>query len=294
MSLELQVQLPNLQNRAVYIYFKYLWNRNHRYQYNTAQIVTGDGGSGKTYFAILSAWVVNSKRFNENFYVNSAKEFITAVDDSRSGDTIVWDEVGVSLSSRKWHSLSNILTSETLQTYRKNKLTVFFVVPDMSFIDIQARKLMTNYVEMKRYGTNEAIAWIYKINIDRKKGEIYFPAYRMVMDGILMKMPRMVIPGRVMKRVPLEIWKAIHEKETTFKNKIRKQNLKVVSMIEEREGGGDKTIFDYINEIKLNRETYTNDKGELDWKLIKIDKEISRDKAQEIVTFLKKNRENNS
>ena len=196
----------------------------------------------------------------------------------------------MSLSSRKWHSLSNILTSETLQTYRKNKLTVFFVVPDMSFIDVQARKLMTNYVELKRYDTTQATAWIYKLNMDRKQGDVYFAAYRMVLDGILTKMPRMVIPGRVMKKVPLEIWKAIHEKELTFKDKIRRQNLKMVSMIEEREGG-QKTIFDFINEINLEREKFLNSKGELDWKLIKIDKGISRDKAKEIVTFLKKNRE---
>ena len=288
-QLELQERLPQVQNRAVYCYFRYLWNRNHRYQYNTAQIVTGGGGSGKTIFGIISAFIINPKRFSENFYVNSAKEFITAVDESRSGDSIVWDEVGVSLSSRKWHSLSNILTAETLQTYRRNKLTVFFVVPDMSFIDVQARKLMTSYVEMKRYNVDQSIAWIYNISIDRKKGDVYFPAYRMILDGILVKMPRMIIPRSVLKKIPIEIWRAIHEKENVFKTKIRRQSLKAISMIEEREGGGEKTIFDFINEIQLEKEKYMNDKNELDWKLIKIDKNISRDKAQAIIAFMKKN-----
>jgi len=270
------------------MYYKYLWNRNHRYQYNTAQIVTGSGGSGKTIYAIISAFIINPKRFNENFYVNSAKEFITAVDDSHSGDTIAWDEVGVSLSSRKWHSLSNILTGETLQTYRRNKLTVFFVVPDISFVDIQARKLMTSFVELKRYDVKESIAWTYDISIDRKNGDIYYPAYRMILDGILIKMPRIRIPRVAMKKVSIDIWRAIHEKEETFKTKIRKQSLRLISMIEEREGGGDKTIFDIANEVQNERDKYTDEKGNLDWKLIKIDKNISRDKAQGIVALLKK------
>jgi hypothetical protein len=286
-KLELLEQLPKPENRAPYIYYKYLWNRNHRYQYNTAQIATGSGGSGKTTYAIISGFVINPRRFDETFYVNSAKEFITAVDDSHSGDTLVWDEVGVSLSSRKWHSLSNILTAETLQTYRRNKLTVFFVVPDMSFIDVQARKLMTSYVEVKRYNIDQSTAWIYDISIDRKKGEIYFPAYRMILDGMLIKMPRMIIPRIAMSKVPIEIWRAIHEKEETFKTKIRKQSLKMISLIEEKEGG-QKTIFDYINEIQEEKWKYINSKNELDWKLIKTEKGISRDKAQEIVAFLKK------
>ena len=283
----LSTRLPKISNQAPYLYYKYLWNRCHRYQYNTAQIVTGSGGSGKTKFGILSAYLLNSKRFNEHSYVNSAKEFIKAIDDSRTGDSIVWDEAGVSLSARRWHSLSNILTAEVLQTYRVNKLSVFFIVPDMSFVDVQARKLMTIFSEIKRWDVSESVGWLYSISVDRKKGDVYFPGYRMIIDGVLSKMPRVVIPGRLLQKVPKEIWDAAKEKEMRFKEYVRKRSLRTIELLDQQEKG-EKTIFDYINEVSKDRERYTNKKGVLDLALLQTHLGVGRTKAQQVKSFLEK------
>lgn len=231
--------------------------------------------------------MLNPKRFDETFYANTAKEFIQIVDDSRRGDCVIWDEAGVSLSSRKWHSLSNILTGEVLQTYRVNYLTVFFVTPDLSFVDVQARRLMTLFVENKRYTEKEGHAWLYNISVDRKTGKIYFPWYTVKpRRGGLINLPHIKIPRKAINKVPKVTWKRIHEKELVFKHKTRKKNLAVIEAIEQEEN--TMTIYDMINEVDSNREKYTNPKGELDRHLVQLHLSVGRDKAAQIVKFIER------
>lgn len=275
-------------NRAMYLYFKYLWNRNHRYQYNTAQVITGDPGVGKTKWAVLQSYVLNKRRFDENSYMNRAQEFLQWVDDSRGGDTGVWDECGVSLSSRRWHSLSNILTAEILQTYRAKKLTVFFVVPDISFIDVQARKLMTTYCELKRYGTTQTTNWLYRISINRKSGDMYFVSFRMMMEGVLQKVPRLDIPGKILKAVPKTIWSAIDEKEMAFKDNIRRKSLATLNLIDKDEMTSSETVYDMIDKVVKDKERFTNTKGRLDSLLIATILGVSQTKALQVKKFVEK------
>lgn len=281
-------KLPDTAQKAAYIYLKHIWNKIHKLQYNYAEVTTGNPGSGKTKSKITTAYLINRKRFDERFYCNTAKEFIQTVDDSRTGDTLVWDECGVSLSSRRWHSLSNILTGETLQTYRLNKLAVFFVVPDISFIDIQARKLMNAFVETKRYDLKKTTNWTYEIRVNRKTGDIYFPYFRSVIDGRLNAIPRIIYPKATINIVPKEITKSITEKEIEFKHRLRKRNLKLLEMIEGKAMDAGQTIFDMINIVNDDKEKYTNRKGNLDFYLIQTEFNIGKDKAIQIKKFIEK------
>lgn len=275
---------------AMAIYLKYLWLRVHKHQFNTAIATTGDTGSGKTRGAILKGYILNPRRFNETCYVNSPREFLQAIDDSRMGDSIVWDEVGVSMSSRKWQSLSNILTAETLQTYRVNKLTVFFCLPDLSFCDVQARKLMTIYEEVKRSDTSMTRTYTYRMDTDRKEGKIWFKAYRMILGGRLTRMPTVEIPSSALKMVPKEIWDAITEKETEFKSKTRKRSLRTIEMLEKSDGetGSGETIYDMINKVQSDLQKYTTDKGKLDLDLISVDFGVGETKARQVKKWVEK------
>ena len=285
-SMQSLKQRLGIADRSVFTYYKHLWNRTHWYDYNTAQVITGDPGCGKTKFGVLSAFLINPKRFNENHYVNKAKEFLQAVDDGKTGDAIVWDEVGVSLSSRRWHSLSNILTAETLQTYRAKKLTVFFVVPDLSFVDVQARKLMTSYVEIKRYARDMTTNWIYNIIINRKKGEMYFSSYKLIIGGSLKRMRKLKVPRKMLDIVPKQIWRDIKERELKFKTSVRQKSLKTIRFLEKGDTDSTKTIFDFINDVTKDKDKFRNTKGKLDIYLIQTHLGIGRYKALQVKKFI--------
>lgn len=268
------------------VYYKYLRARTRKYKMNTSIINTGDTGSGKTIRALIEATIIN-RNFDETKYANTAKEFLNVVDDSKKSDVVVWDEAGVSLSSRKWHSLSNIMTGEVLQTYRDRYLTVIFIAPDLSFVDVQARRLLNIFTETKRYDQTKSLGYLYKISINRKKGEIFFPWYQIRSMGTLINMPRINIPRESIKKISPSVLKAIKEKETEFKAKIRKNSLKMIQIIESEEENTD-TIYDMINKVVSNQDKFMNIKGSIDQSLIQLEFGIGRTKADQIVKFVKK------
>ena len=248
---------------------------------------TGDTGSGKTLKALLSSYLINPRRFSAERYANSAKEFLDMVDDGKRGDVLIWDEAGVSLSSRKWHSLSNILTGEVLQTYRSRYYTVIFIAPDLSFIDVQARKLMNIFSEIQRYDANKSTDYLYKMKVDRKKGNIFFPWYQVKTKGMLVNLPRVMTPSSSLKRIPKDVLKEVRRKEENFKAKIRKNSLAIISMIDQEEERTD-TIYDMINLVEAEPDKFTNTKSKLDENLIQLHFGIGRGKSRQIVKFLRK------
>ena len=276
-----------VERRATYTFYKYMRARTQRYKKNTAKVNTGDTGSGKTIKALLESYIINPKRFSEERYANSAKEFLDLVDDSKRGDVLVWDEAGVSLSSRKWHSLSNILTGEVLQTYRDKYYTVIFIAPDLSFIDVQARKLLNIFSEVQRYDAKASYDYLYKMKVDRKKGNIFFPWYQARFEGTLINLPRVMTPFSAIKKIPKAPLKAIRLKETMFKDKIRKNSKSIISMLEQ-EDGQSLTIYDMISEVETNPDKYTDAKGNIDKSLIEVAFGIGRTKSLQIVKFVRK------
>ena len=274
---------------STYLYLKYMWNRVHKLNFNYSEVTVGDPGTGKTKKAILKCFLLNRYRFDETFYCNTAKEFLQMIDDSRNGDTGIWDEQGVSMNSRRSLTLSNVLTGETLQTYRINKLAVEFISPDLSFIDVQARKLINAFTETKRYDNERSFNWVYKLQTNRQSGKVYFPHFRAVINGRLHSIKYYELPNRLFRKIPKETVKRIVEKEIEFKYKLRKRNLQILELLEKEEGGGEgKTIFDLINEVQKDIEKYKNTRGRLDWKLIKTHLRVSRDRSQQIATFIQK------
>jgi hypothetical protein len=65
----------------------------------------------------------------------------------QKGSCIVWDEAGVNMSAREWHSISNKSINYIMQTFRHDNLAVIFTVPNFDFIDSQLRKLFHTCIE---------------------------------------------------------------------------------------------------------------------------------------------------
>ncbi len=162
------------------------------------------------------------------------------------------------------------------------------MTPDLSFIDIQARKLINAFVETKRYDLTKTFNWTYKIQVNRKTGDVYFPYFRAIVEGRLCAIPKIIFPSSVMKMIPEKLVKACEEKELDFKERLRKKNLKLLEIIEGEAVEKRKTIYDMINEVQEDKNKFMNEKGRIDFYLIQTHFGIGKNKAIQIKKFLEK------
>ena len=114
---------------------------------NSIIVVVGQTGSGKSYSSLSLAEKLD-KNFNVKRICFNAKDFMGIIKEKPpAGSVLVMDEAGVAMSSRQWFSQINKLISFVNQVYRKYQLITFFVLPDLSFLDVQVRKLAHFYLE---------------------------------------------------------------------------------------------------------------------------------------------------
>ena len=108
------------------------------------------------------------------------------------GSMIIFDEAGVSISSRNWFQDVQKDIMFILQSFRHYNIGVIFTTPDRSFVDSQARKLFHDYLEVLKidFEDNHVIIKPFQLQKNAYKGEVYtkYPWYH----GI--KMTRMLVP----------------------------------------------------------------------------------------------------
>jgi hypothetical protein len=140
-------------------------------------IVCGETGSGKSYSAISLAKLID-KEFNIDKLVFKADDFLKLLNSGKlkRGDCIIWDEAGVGLPSREWYSISNKAIGYLLQTFRNLNLAVIFTTPNLGYIDNQARCLFHSYIQTERidYKKNIAVCKLFFVDVDSKKGKVYY------------------------------------------------------------------------------------------------------------------------
>ena len=177
-------------------FFKRVRLRIYSNNQNWLGIITGDTGSGKSYSALTIAKEIS----NKIYVVFTAREFMELLnsEDLEKGSVIIFDEAGVGLSSRDWYSQQNKLLGAILQTFRNMNLAVIFTTPDLSFIDVQARKLFHHYFETCGIDRvrNLAKLKIFRIQSSGRTGKTYFKylsylhnGHYYTTKGILVKKP---------------------------------------------------------------------------------------------------------
>lgn len=237
-------------------------------------------GSGKSWTALTLSEILD-KDFDITHVAFTPKQYLDVLKDAKRGQFVVWDECGVALHSRKWFSASNILITEVLQTMRHKRLGVIMVVPDMSFIDIQARKLVHSYCESKRRGYHPVNLWIYEINVNRRTGEIYYPHPLINDNGNAFKLRKFIVKRRPSK----ELCKEYEKQHVEYKNKIEHKARKDLSAVEAEMFGEETTIFDYINKVTKNKEEYSKN-NKVNVYVIQTKLGISRHKAEQIKAMI--------
>lgn len=194
-------------------------------------LVCGPTGTGKSYSAMSIANMITCIK-PENI-VFDPKQFMERINSGelKKGDIIIFDEAGVGMSSRDWNTVSNKLFGAVLQTFRNMNIGCIFTTPDLGFIDIQARKLIHNYLETRRIDRHEKIAHLspYIIQHNSKQNKTYIKNPRIKSGGQKVRVTDIPVP-----MPPPELVKQYEEKKLEYTTELNKRVLEDLQPKEEK------------------------------------------------------------
>ena len=263
--------------------FRYIYNCANKYNLLWQQVTTGLPRVGKTRCNIVMAEHCDP-RFNVTKIVFTPKEFMDVIDDMKRGNAVVFSELGIAHSSRKWHSFSNLLTNEVLQTFVYQHPIVFFDVPDFSYIDSQARKIMNAFAEVQRRSNTPPRMWFNMLSWDRKRGKEYFPHPILMMDKQIVKMRSILFK----KQPSPKLLKEFIRKEEDYKQSVRKKNRATLKAVEMEEVNRTRSVQDDMIYVKEHIEDFKNKRGKLDAQLIQADLGLSQFKSTQVKKLVEK------
>lgn len=166
-------------------YFKKIYDDVHERRFNFLGMITGKHRTAKSLSAVTWSCILDPTFMDnlEQRVVYFAGDFMKTLQqikkDELYGAAIVWDEAGVGIPARDWYDISNKSISMTLQVFGRYLPIVFFVTPDVSYIDSQARKLFHGFYEMSRTSNQFAIARPFNVNYNKRTGKVYYVYPRM-------------------------------------------------------------------------------------------------------------------
>lgn len=240
-------------------FFKYVSQRlkSRKMNKNWLAVITGTTGSGKSYSSIGIAKMMS----NKYHIVFNARDFLKLINSGtvKKGHIIIFDEAGVGMSNRDWYTIQNKVLGSVLQTFRHMNIGVIFTVPNMSFIDSQARKLFHHYFVTSHinYDTNMAILSVFGIKYNERIDKIYYIHPRVYINKILTILENVAIPkpseeeiisyenmkNVYTKNLNREALKSIEEIEIPQVEKIRNDNEEIIKKVSEN-------INDYLKEFR--------------------------------------------
>jgi len=260
---------------------------------NWLAIICGETGSGKSYSAMSIADFICPRGITvkRNVVLDpiSFMNKIAAKKDLKRGDILIFDEAGVGLASRDWYSIQNKLLGSVLQTFRHLNIGVIFTTPNLSFIDIQARKLFHNYFETIYIDYEQEMVYlnVYDIQHNSRYDKTYYKHPKFVREGKTASMGYTGVP-----KPRASLISAYEKAKTEFTEKL---NTKVLKELTKPEKQPQNKLTDFneeeriINDIQKNHEKFLRkDKKALDAGLIGLNYKIAYNKAYRIKHFVEK------
>jgi len=161
--------------------YKEIHQRIYKRRQNILILIVGSPGTGKSLLALRIAEKLDPTFTLENMkerVVIEASQFsklIANEDETKleRGAVFIVDEMGASMGNRDWYTIGNKMVSLILQTFRYRQLIMIMTVPNMSFIDVSARKLIDVLIETKKidFNTNKTKARVWKLQFNKISGE---------------------------------------------------------------------------------------------------------------------------
>lgn len=170
---------------------------------NVVGAVCGETGSGKSWTALKIGEMIDPHFSRENV-VFSAKEFLESFESHSRGEVVVYDE-GQEWSARRSMSKKNVEMSDIMTMLRFTQVNVLFTVPDISMVDVNLRRLLHLYLDVRPVNRvsgpkslrNKSIASIYMIKSQRDPGGRGSRLYR-----VHPEIP--IIRGKLKRAVPVD------------------------------------------------------------------------------------------
>jgi len=176
---------------------------------NWLAIIVGNTGSGKSFTAIKIGMCLDSN-FTANNVAFNTQELIQLIKTLPPRSMIVMDEAGVSYGSRESMSHQNVLMSKIFQAFRFKQIGLIWTLPDTHQIDINARRLLHNYLEtlpIDYEHERSRVRW-YNIRIDRWNAKV-FTVYPRIMTSSGVK----VVTSVKFAKPPQDIIEAYEKKK---------------------------------------------------------------------------------
>ena len=208
------------QNRTAH-WVRYIHQRIERNK-NFVCFVGGPTGGGKSW-SCLSIAEQTDPNFTIENVVFDAKALMERINSGqlKTGSVLIFEEAGVSLSSKNWQSTLNKVINYLFQTFRHKRYILFLNSPYMDFIDASTRKLF--HAEFKTITINKATQSVVikpqVIQYNDRKDKFYYKFLR-VITGPGMRAP--VKTWSVEKPSPALI-DAYEKKKDEFTKKLNRE-----------------------------------------------------------------------
>lgn len=259
-----------------------LWFKNQ----NWLGVICGATGSGKSYAALQLCLMIDSD-FNENKIVLSSSDFFKLLNNNelKKGNAILFDEIGVSASSRNWYSVENKQLAYILQTFRAMNIAVIFTTPNLEFIDKIPQKLIHAYIETGYIDYTNKKSYLNFYNVQN------MPRFNKTYNrfSVIGNIKASTI---ILKKPPQWLIEAYEHKKRQFIQEINKTAQEKLELAELKDQGKNKISNKSLNQI-AEKIIYDNGKDILAINLKNLKLQIIREvyglsmkEAKEIKTIL--------
>jgi len=284
------------------LYFRKIYRRVHELKFNYLGMITGKHRVGKSLTGVSLAHALDPT-FEENLetrVVYYKEGFMSALSEIKDkniiGGAIIWDEAGLGIASRDWYSNANKTLSKCIQIFGRYRPIVFFITPDMSYIDSQVRKLYHGFFDVSRFDNLYSTMKPLGVSYDKRTGKIFFtysriclmnddaPGGRLVLNKIRMKRPTKELESRYehhSKQLKDNVFESMKEDINLFESKQKKKVHSVSEVV-------DDIVTNHVDDEAYLTTRSTPDKKVFDINAIRLYYEVTASSA----TMIKKLAEN--
>jgi hypothetical protein len=186
------------------------------------------------------------------------------------------------MSSREWYSIQNKLLGSILQTFRNLNCGVIFTTPNLSFIDVQARKLFHSYFETCYLDYEKQECWmkIYDIDVNSRYDKVYFKHPIFYHDGRPTKLSHLIT-----NKPNASILEHYEQRKTAFTQALNKKALEELTGCNKKNTPHQINTDDVIRDILRKKKTYVKrygDRSIISLPLIRADYGLSEPVAKQI------------